>query len=84
MAYRKTYRTQVPLEPGTDPDVALWFARESFERTASMDSLTIVEFRSQPLDWRDLPPKAEKQLGRKLSEFEWVEYIGIGERAEII
>lgn len=84
MAYRKTYRTVIPVEPGTDRDVLLWLTRESFERKAEADALRIVEFSHRPVAADDLPPKAEKQLGRPLTDFEWFEFTGVGERAETI
>ncbi|AAD17590.1 hypothetical protein TM4_22 [Mycobacterium phage TM4] len=84
MAYQKSYRTVVPLEPGTDRDVALWLVRESFERKAEGDALVLVEFAHRDVDAADLPPKAEKQLGRPLTDFEFVEYTGVGRRAEAV
>ncbi|ALF00456.1 minor tail protein [Mycobacterium phage BoostSeason] len=84
MAYTRTYSTIVPLEPGTDRELALWLARESFERKAEGDALVLVEFEHRDVDPDDLPPKAEKQLGRPLTDFEFVEYTGVGRRAEAV
>ncbi|QIG61806.1 hypothetical protein SEA_JULIETTE_27 [Mycobacterium phage Juliette] len=81
MAYSKTYRTIVPVEPGTDFDLLLWLTRESFERKAEGDALTIVEFEHRTVSPGDLPPKAAKQLGRPLTDFEWFEFTGVARRA---
>lgn len=81
MAYEKRYSTIVPLEPDTDRDLALWLARETFERKASDDMLTIVEFDHREVPTDELPPKVEKQLGRPLTDFVWIEYTGVGRRA---
>lgn len=79
MAYRKTYRTVVPIEIDADIEVARWLARESFENTAAADCLQIVEYTERELAIDDIPPRVLGQLGRPLSDFRWFEFTGVGE-----
>lgn len=81
MAYQKTYRNALPLLPDQDAATAVWLAREAYDRKAANDSLKIVDFNVAEIDWKDLPPKAEKQLGRPLSDFRWLQTTAVGERA---
>ena len=74
MAYTRTYRTVVPLEPDDDAEVARWLARESFERKASGDCLVIIDYAEAVLDAADIPPKAAKQLGRPLDHYRWLSF----------
>lgn len=74
MAYTRTYRTVVPLDPGADLDVARWLARESFELKAAGDCLHIVTYAESTVTAADLPPKAAKQLGRPLDYYQWYEF----------
>ncbi|QXO13951.1 minor tail protein [Mycobacterium phage Illumine] len=83
MAYTKSYRTVVPLEPGVDLDVARWLARESFERAAGNMGLTIVEYAEREVPWTDLPPKATEHLALRADEYTWFEFTGVGEVSEV-
>ncbi|QFG09218.1 hypothetical protein SEA_EFRA2_26 [Mycobacterium phage Efra2] len=78
MAYTKSYRTIVPLEPDADLDLARWLARESFERTAGNMGLTIVEYAEREVSWLDLPPKAAEHLPLRADEYTWYEFTGVG------
>lgn len=71
MAYTRHYRTIIPLEPGGDPDVLRWLARESFERKADGDCLRIVDWQETQLAPEEIPPKAGKQLGRPVADYDW-------------
>jgi hypothetical protein len=81
-SYRHDYRTVVPLEPDADRELALWLARESFERTAAGDGLTIIDdtFAWREVDLAEFPAEAVaktgSQLGRPAEAFTWVEYTG--------
>lgn len=74
MAYTRTYRTVVPLEPGADLDIARWLARESFEQKAAGDCLQIVTYAESTVATDDIPPKAAKQLGRPLDYYQWYSF----------
>lgn len=78
MAYEKTYRTVVPVEPGADLGVVRWLARESFERKATVDALRIEAYDERQVPVDEIPPKAMEQLGRPLTDFEWFEFTGLG------
>ena len=84
MAYQKRYRTIVPVprdEPADEPTL-VWLTRESFDRKATADALVIVSFTDAgEVAAEDIPPKAEKQLGRPAAEFVWRAFEGVGERA---
>ncbi|AXH46862.1 minor tail protein [Mycobacterium phage Aminay] len=82
MAYTKEYSTIVPLQAGDDRDLALWLARESFDRQAAGDALVLVDFGHREISPDDVPPKVEKQLGRPVTDFTWIQYTGMGRRAE--
>lgn len=71
MAYTRTYTTVIPVEPDTDAAVLRWLTRESFERKAAGDLLTIVDFTETKLTAADIPPKAAKQLPRPISDYQW-------------
>lgn len=74
MAYTRSYHTIVPLEPGGDVDVLRWLARESFERKAAGDCLTIVDWREGTVPANEIPPKAGKQLGRPVGDYQWFSF----------
>lgn len=71
MAYTRTYTTVVPVEPGTDMVTLRWLVRESFERKAADDLLTLADYTETELSVDDIPPKAAKQLPRPLSDYTW-------------
>ena len=71
MAYTRTYTTVIPVEPGADAATLRWLTRESFERKAAGDLLTIVEYTETTLSADDIPPKAGKQLPRPISDYTW-------------
>lgn len=71
MAYTRKYRTVIPVEPDTDLEVMRWLMRESFERTATGDSLVITDYQESELAADDIPPKVAQQLGRPISDFRW-------------
>lgn len=83
MAYTKSYRTIVPIEPGADIELARWLARESFERTAGDMGLTIIEYAEREVPWIDLPPKAAEHLARPADEYTWFEFTGVGAVSEV-
>lgn len=83
MAYRKRYRTIVPVpqDQAGDGDVLVWLTRESFDRAAAADSLVIVDFTDGgEMATDDIPPKVEKQLGKPATDFVWRVFEGVGER----
>ena len=85
MAYEKRYRTVVPVpqDQAVDESVLVWLTRESFDRKARSDALTIVEFIDLgEVAPEDIPPKVDKQLGRPAAEFVWRAFEGVGRRAE--
>lgn len=71
MAYTRKYRTVIPVEPDADLEVMRWLMRESFERTATGDSLVITDYRESEVPADDIPPKVAKELGRPISDFRW-------------
>jgi hypothetical protein len=71
MPFTRNYQTIIPVDPDADLDVLRWLTRESFERKAEGDCLRIVEFLEAEVAPDDLPPKAAKQLGKPLTEFQW-------------
>lgn len=83
MAYQKRYRTVVPVLPdqAAQNDLLVWLTRESFDRKAAADALAIVEFvDAGTMAPEDIPPKADKQLGRPAADFTWRVFEGVGER----
>ncbi|MCB1287431.1 MAG: hypothetical protein KDB47_06990 [Mycobacterium sp.] len=85
MAYQKMYRTVVPIARDGEVDDAavVWFARESFDRAAAADCLVIAEFTDcGEVAAEEIPPKAEKQLGRRATDFVWRCFEGVGRRAD--
>ena len=84
MAYQKRYRTIVPIpkDQPADDDVLVWLTRESFDRQAEADALTIIEFTDAgEVAAEDIPPKADKQLGKPAAEFVWRAFEGVAQRA---
>jgi hypothetical protein len=84
VAYEKRYRTVIPVprDAAVSDAVTVWLARESFDRKAASDALVLAEFSDageMPPD--DVPPKAEKQLGRPATDFVWRVFEGVGRRA---
>lgn len=77
MAYTRSYRTIVPLDPGADLEVARWLARESFERKAAGDCLTIIEYTETAVAADQIPPKVAKQLPRPLTDYQWLEFSAV-------
>ena len=74
--YTRTWETIIPVERETtltdrDIEVMRWLARESFDRKAANEYLSIVEYRETIVDAEDIPPKAAKQLGRPAEDFVW-------------
>lgn len=81
VAYQKTYRTVVPVDPDVNEDVLVWLTRESFDRKAEADSLHLITFTDLgDVAPEDIPPKADKQLGRPAKDFVWRAFEGVGER----
>lgn len=84
MAYQKRYRTIVPVPQNqtAQNDVLVWLTRESFDRAAAADALTLSEFNDLgEIEPTDIPPKVEKQLGKPATEFAWRVFEGVGERS---
>lgn len=81
MAYSKKFQTVVPLEKGDDKELALWLVRESFDKTAAGEGLVIVDFTHADYDPNNIAPKVTKQLGRPITDFDWILYQGTGQRA---
>lgn len=72
MAYTRTYRTIVPVEPDADLRVLRWLARESFERQATGDSLRITDYQERCVPVHDLPPT--KELPKPMSAYRFYEF----------
>lgn len=87
MAYRKRYRCPpipIPRDEPADEPTLVWLVRESFDRKAASDALVIVEFNDLgEVPPEDIPPKADKQLGRPATDFVWRAFEGVGERAQL-
>ena len=87
MAYRKRYRTVIPIlrDEAVDEPTLVWLTRESFDRKAKADALVIVEFiDAGEVAPEDIPPKADKQLGRPAADYVWRAFEGVGERASSV
>lgn len=86
MAYVKRYRAIVPVpqaDAAAQNDLLLWLTRESFDRAATADVLTIIEFvDAGEMDPTGVPPKVEEQLGRPATEFVWRVFEGVGRRPD--
>lgn len=82
MPYTKSYRTTIPIEPGADVEVVRWLTRESFERAAGFDGLTITEYGEREVPWTELPPKAAEHLPLRVDEYTWLEFTGTGAVSE--
>ena len=85
MAYQKRYRATIPVprNDAVDDQLTVWLVRESFDRAAAADALVLADFRDLgELAIEDIPPKAEKQMGRPASDFVWRSFEGIGRRTE--
>lgn len=76
MAYIRTYHTVLPLLPDADVDVARWLMRESFELKAAGDCLTLIDYAESTVSPDDIPPKAAKQLGRPITDYQWFGFTG--------
>jgi hypothetical protein len=74
VAYTRTYRTVIPVDPDTDLDVLRWLTRESFERKAEGDALRIIDYTEGTVPAEDIPPKVGKQLGRPVTTFQWYSF----------
>lgn len=74
MAYTRTYRTIIPVEPDANLEVLRWLARESFERQAGGDSLRITDYRESTVPLEDIPPRAAKELPKPLSDYQFYEF----------
>jgi hypothetical protein len=86
VAYQKVYRTVVPVprDQSVDDAVTVWLVRESFERTAESNALVLTSFTDLgEVAAEDIPPKAEKQLGRPATAFVWRSFEGVAERAQV-
>jgi hypothetical protein len=82
--YQKRYRTVVPIpkDQPADEDTLVWLTRESFDRQAAGDALTLTTFLDVgEVAPEDIPPKADEQLGRPATDFVWRAFEGVGERA---
>lgn len=79
MGYKRTYRVVIPVEPGTDVELLRWLTRESFERKALGDSLRLVEYSESVVPLDRIPPKAADHLPLPLSDYEFREFVGVGE-----
>lgn len=74
MAYTRTYRSTIPVDKDADLAVMRWLMRESFERTATSDSLHITEYTEVEVAPEDIPPKVAKDLGRPVTDFLWFSF----------
>lgn len=86
MSFTRRYRTIVWLEPDAalaDVELVRWLARESFDRKAADEFLTLVEYNESPLPADEVPPKLAELLGRPVSDFNWLEFTGVA-RAESV
>lgn len=83
MAYIRTYRAVVPLEPGADPAVLRWLTRESFERKAAGDWLVIVDYQESEIDAADIPPKAAEHLPLPLADYRWFAFSAKATQSEV-
>lgn len=84
MTYQKRYRTVIPVprDQAVDEPTLVWLTRESFDHKAATEALVIVDFQDAgEVPPEDIPPKADKQLGRPAAEFIWRAFEGVGERA---
>lgn len=71
----------VPRDQPADEPTLIWLTRESFDRKAAADALVIVDFKDAgEVAAEDIPPKADKQLGKPAKEFVWRAFEGVGER----
>lgn len=85
MAYEKRYRTiiPIPMDQAVDDQVTVWLTRESFDRSAAADCLTIVQFTDLgEMSSADIPPKVDKQLGRSATEYRWRHFEAVARRAD--
>jgi hypothetical protein len=84
MAAEKRYRVLVPVEHGADLDVLRWLERESFEKTATSDSMQLVEYSERTVPVESIDPKIVEQLGRPATDFDWFEFTGLGRMDEAL
>lgn len=80
MPFTRRYRTIVPLEPAmseADVEVVRWLTRESFDRKAADEFLTLVEYHEGPIPADEVPPKLAELLGRPVAEFNWWLFTGV-------
>lgn len=76
MAYTRTYRTVIPVDPDADLDVLRWLVRESFERKADGDALRMVGYTEVVVPPEDINPKIGRQMGRPVSSYLWFRFEG--------
>lgn len=77
----KEYKTLVPVDVGTEPDLVCWLAAESIHRTANAHSMYVVDYRQEQLDVDQAravmlaegnrPDHVEQALGKTLDQFDW-------------
>lgn len=86
MAYSRSYRAVVPVEHGIDHETARWLARESFEKRATSDCLHIADedYTERQMSIDEIPPKAMKQLGRPLTDFDWYEFTAVARLNQVL
>lgn len=81
MAYTKRLRTVIPVDRDADLEVLRWLTRESFERTAAGENLTIIEFDEAEVPAADIPPKVGKHLDRPIGDYTWRSFAAVAAAA---
>lgn len=82
--FEKRLETVVPVPRDHDDPLLVWLTRESFERVAAGQGLVLAEWSDEgELDPEDVPPVAEKQMGRAAKDLAWRHFTGIARRPAV-
>lgn len=79
---QKLYRRVVPIAPGVDADTLRWLTRESFENTAAVDHLVVVEYAERDIHPAEIPVEAADDLDLPIERYRWVEFSATAVPAE--
>ena len=76
----KTYQAIIPVKPGSDIAVLRWLTRESFDKKAAAESLTITGYTENTLLPADVKPEAANSIGN-LSDYLWYKFTATASNA---
>lgn len=87
MAYTRELKTVVPMLIGehtpADDELLIWLVRESFEREAAAEHLTLTDWRDcGSIDPSEVSPQTEREvLKRPATDYRWRLFTGTATRS---